>query len=93
MNLELLAFAEFLGKRYDAHVILWGCDEEGINQTDCKKQWHLWSRGANAIDLAPSTVPQYMKRRLDMMASEARDRGYQAIVNYEKGFVHIEVPW
>jgi len=95
MNLELLSLAEYLGRRYDARVTSWGRDEDGNKSIGGHPEsWHLWSRGANAVDLAPSVEnPKNAKRRLDMMADEARSRGFRAIANHAKGYVHIEVSW
>ena len=95
MNLELLQFAMYLGLLYDARVSSWGRDEESNKQLGGHpKSWHLWTRGANAIDLIPSaSSSKSFNRRLKLMANEAREKGYQAVPNYKRGYVHIEVPW
>ena len=95
VNYELLEFAEWAGKKYEARVTSWGRDEDGNKQVGGHpNSWHLWKRGANAIDLVPSaTDPKKFKQRLEWIADSAKGLGYQAIINYEKGYVHIEVPW
>lgn len=95
INYQLLEFARQLGMQYDARVTSWGRDVEGNKQVGGHpKSWHLWNRGPNAIDLTPSeTDPKKRKQRLKWIADGAKGAGYQVVVNYEKNYVHIEVPW
>jgi len=87
MNTELLQFAEMLGQDYNARVTSWGRDEEGNKQVGgVKNSWHLWSRGANAIDLKPADPGDLVH-----MAELARIEGYQ--VKVYRYSIHIEVPW
>lgn len=95
MNIELLGLGEYLGTRFGARVSSWGRDEEGNKAVGGHPQsWHLWRRGANAIDVAPTVDDndaQKLKRRLEMIADEAKSKGYQAVIY--PAHVHIEVPW
>ena len=93
MNTELLALGEMLGKRYEGRISSWGRDEQGNKQVGGHpRSWHLWSRGANAIDIAPSeTEPNLLKQRLEWIADEARNAGYETVVY--KNHVHVEVKW
>ena len=87
MNTELLQFAELLGQAYDARVTSWGRDEQGNREVGgVRNSWHLWSRGANAIDLKPADLGN-----LQAMADMARAEGYQ--VRLYPASIHIEVPW
>jgi len=100
LNAELLLLAARLGQIFSARVTSWGRDKEGNEQVGGhSKSWHLWNRGANAVDMTTSELdpkskpdkPIPDKRILELMANEARDCGFQAIVY--KSHVHIEVPW
>ena len=87
MNVELLQFAAMLGESYEARVTSWGRDEKGNKEVGgVKNSWHLWSRGANAVDLKP-----HDPANLEVMADLARAEGYQ--VRVYKYSIHIEVPW
>jgi len=87
MNIELLQLAEHLGVKYRARVTSWGRTKAGNDEVGgTPNSWHLWSRGANAIDLKPDNPIDRVG-----IAMEARGKGYQAVV-YEYS-VHIEVPW
>lgn len=94
MNIELLSLGEQLGEKFGARVSSWGRDDDGNKAVGGHPQsWHLWRRGANAMDLKPTVDgdERKLKRRLEMIADEARSRGYQAVVYTHH--VHIEVPW
>jgi hypothetical protein len=97
LNIDLLSLAYHLGVMFGARVTNWGRDREGNKQVGgVSDSWHLWERGANAIDMTTSTLDEEGKpklRILELMANEARDKGYQAIVYKEKRYIHIEVPW
>ena len=95
INYELLEFAMQLGMRYEARVTDWGRDEESNKQLGGHpKSWHLWKRGPNALHIVPSeTNPKKRKQRMEWIAEDARHAGYKAIINWEKGHVHIEIAW
>ena len=94
VNIRLLEFAAYLGNKYGARVTSWGRDSRGNREVGgSERSWHLWERGANAIDLAPHCPKDYLKARLGSMAKEAREAGFQAIVYADRGFMHIEEPW
>lgn len=87
LNADLLALAAALGERYDARVISWGRDEKGNEEVGGHpNSWHLWKRGANAVDMKPQDP-----KMLPMMADDARNAGYQ-VKCYARS-LHIEVPW
>ena len=97
LNIDLLNFAMRVGEEFGARVTSWGRDTEGNEQVGGHPMsWHLWKRGANAIDMTVSSLDDEGKpklRMLELLANEARDNGFQAIVYKKKRFVHIEVPW
>jgi len=95
LNTELLLLAMRFGNIFSSRVTSWGRDDDGNRLVGGHpKSWHLWKRGANAIDMTTSDLDDMGnpdEQILELMAREARDCGYEAVVY--PTHVHIEVPW